>query len=111
MKNEKIYTLFIELFLALCLSLSLGTLILGGADAAANEQLAQLPKVTEVRGKGLMVAADLEESVDAPQVVLDALDAGLLLNATGPHTLRFLPPLICTCSNVDSLIARLKELL
>ena len=45
------------------------------------------------------------------RLVLAALDEGLLLNATGPHTLRFLPPLVCTQNDVDSLIARLSELL
>ena len=40
-----------------------------------------------------MVAADLQDGIDANAVVLNALGAGLLINATGPHTLRFLPPL------------------
>ena len=79
--------------------------------AYLREQLAALPQVVEVRGKGLMVAADLQDGIDAPTVVLNALEAGLLLNATGPHTLRFLPPLICTRENVDSLISRLSGLL
>jgi len=42
---------------------------------------------------------------------LAALAAGLVLNATGPHTLRFLPPLICTKEDVDALIERLGGLL
>ena len=67
--------------------------------------------MTEVRGFGLMVAADLDVSVDAGEVVLRALDEGLLLNATGPHTLRFLPPLICGKAEVDELIERLGRLL
>ena len=79
--------------------------------AYLREKLATLPQVTEVRGKGLMVACDLVDGIDANAVVLKALDTGLLLNATGPHTLRFLPPLICARDNVDSLIERLKELL
>ena len=48
------------------------------------------------QGLGLMVAADLApEAPAAPDVVARGLDAGVLLNATGPHTLRFLPPLVC----------------
>lgn len=74
-------------------------------------KLAALPHVKEVRGLGLMVAAEFEDAVDAPAVVLAALDKGLLLNATGPHTLRFLPPLICSREDVDELIARLTTLL
>ena len=73
--------------------------------------LASLPQVTEVRGLGLMVAADLDKGFDAFGVVARGLDAGLLLNATGPHTLRFLPPLVCSEADVDALIERLRTLL
>ncbi len=79
--------------------------------AYLREQLAELPHIVEVRGLGLMVAAEFDETVDAPAVVLNALNAGLLLNATGPHTLRFLPPLVCTRKDVDELIERLRNLL
>ena len=58
-----------------------------------------------------MVAAEFDEAVDAPAVVLAALKVGLLLNATGPHTLRFLPPLVCAREDVDELIERLRNLL
>jgi acetylornithine aminotransferase len=79
--------------------------------AYLQQKLSELPGVVEVRGKGLMVAADLSEGHDAPGIVLAALDKGLLLNATGPRTLRFLPPLICTKDDVDVLMQRLGELL
>ncbi len=79
--------------------------------AYLREKLAQLPHVTEVRGFGLMLAAQLDDEVDANAVVLKALDHGLLLNATGPHTLRFLPPLICEKRHVDVLVERLSLLL
>lgn len=79
--------------------------------AYLREQLAKLPHVKEVRGLGLMVATEFEDGVDAPALVLAALDEGLLLNATGPHTLRFLPPLVCAREDVDELIARLATLL
>jgi acetylornithine/N-succinyldiaminopimelate aminotransferase len=75
------------------------------------QQLSQVPGLQDVRGKGLMVACDLPEGVDAFQVVLKALDAGLLLNATGPSTLRFLPPLICEKKHVDALVAKLPALI
>ncbi len=78
--------------------------------AYLHERLAELPHIVEVRGLGLMVAAEFDDSVDAPAVVLAALDAGLLLNATGPHTLRFLPPLVCTKEDVDALMERLEQL-
>lgn len=43
MKNKILSASFVVLFLALCLSLSLGTWIFGPAEAAANERLAELP--------------------------------------------------------------------
>lgn len=79
--------------------------------AYLQERLAALPQVTEVRGLGLMVAADLDERLDAFDVVARGLDAGLLLNATGPRTLRFLPPLVCAKPDVDVLVERLGALL
>ena len=79
--------------------------------AYLQERLASLEGVVAVRGLGLMVAADLAEGLDATQIAVDALGKGLLLNATGLHTLRFLPPLICTKYEVDTLVDRLKQLL
>lgn len=76
-----------------------------------REQLAALPNIGEVRGRGLMVAADLAEGCDANAAVLAGLDSGLVFNATGPHTLRFLPPLVCTREDVDELVERLRGLL
>lgn len=89
-------------------------------DAAGNVEevgrylrgrLAELPGVVEVRGMGLMCACDLADGIDAPAVVLRGLEAGLLLNSTGPHTLRFLPPLICSKADVDELVGGLASLL
>ena len=60
---------------------------------------------------GLMLACELGEDVDAAKVVLDALGVGLLLNYTGPHTLRFLPPLVCGTAEVDELISKLPALI
>lgn len=74
-------------------------------------KLSELPHVVEVRGIGLMNAVDVDESVDAPSLVAKALGEGLLLNATGAHTLRFLPPLVCEEADVDALVERMKKLL
>ena len=93
---------------------------LAAEDAAGNaertgaylrEKLTALPQVEEVRGLGLMVACDLAEGVSAPDVVLAGLDEGLLLNFTGPRSLRFLPPLVCSKEDVDVLVQKLAALL
>src|ERR1019366_2401567 len=51
-----------------------------------------LPVIQEVRGDGLMIAAELATS--GKSVVRAALEAGLLVNCTQEKVLRFLPPLI-----------------
>ena len=79
--------------------------------AYMREKLATVPHVKEVRGVGLMNAVDLDESVDAPSLVTAALKEGLLLNATGAHTLRFLPPLVCEKSDIDTMVQRLNAML
>ena len=79
--------------------------------AYLRARLAELPDVVEVRGLGLMVAADVAEGIDANDVVLRGLGEGLVLNATGPCTLRFLPPLVCEERHVDALVEGLARLL
>jgi acetylornithine/N-succinyldiaminopimelate aminotransferase len=74
------------------------------------EGLRELPAVEAVRGRGLMVACDVR--ADAPAVVRRALlDQHLVLNATGPRTLRFLPPLVVSEAEIDEALARLAAVL
>jgi 4-aminobutyrate aminotransferase-like enzyme len=47
-----------------------------------------------------MLAFDLSDDI-APALVNAALGRGLILNATGPRTVRLVPPLIVTRSEVD----------
>ncbi len=78
--------------------------------ARLGEGLAALPGVTAVRGRGLMWAADV--SVDAPELVRRALlEERLVINATGPATIRLLPPLIVGEAEVDDALVRLGRLL
>jgi predicted acetylornithine/succinylornithine family transaminase len=71
------------------------------------EKLRAVPGVRSVRGRGLMVAAEVD--ADAPGVVRRALlDQRLVLNATGPTSVRFLPPLVITPDEVDDGVARLE---
>lgn len=68
-----------------------------------------LPLIREVRGQGLMVAAEL--AVPGKSVVRQALEAGFLMNCTQETVLRFLPPLIIERRHVDDLIAALRPIL
>jgi len=63
---------------------------------------------SEVRRLGLMAAVDLRAG-EAKQVASDALEAGILLNATSDTTLRFLPPLIVTPEEIDRVGGFLRE--
>jgi acetylornithine/N-succinyldiaminopimelate aminotransferase len=74
------------------------------------EGLRELPRVVEVRSRGLMAAVDLE--ADAPDLARRALmEQRLVVNATGPRTLRFLPPLVVEEAQIDDAIRRVAALL
>ena len=74
------------------------------------EGASELPRVVAMRARGLMVAVDVE--ADAPDTARRALlEQRLVINATGPRTLRFLPPLVVTESQIDEALGRLGALL
>jgi predicted acetylornithine/succinylornithine family transaminase len=73
--------------------------------------LHELPYVARVRGRGLMVAIDVADGVDAPALARRALlEQRLVVNATGPGTIRLEPPLIVSAEEVDEAVARLRRL-
>ena len=75
-----------------------------------RERVATLPHVVEVRGRGLMIAFDVD--VDAPEVVRRALlEQRLVVNATGPVTVRLLPPLVIGEAEVEDCVGRLGAVL
>ncbi len=70
--------------------------------------LANLPFVSTVRGRGLMLAIDLEPGRDAPELARRLLlEQRLVVNATGPATIRLEPPLIVTVDEIDQALERL----
>ncbi|HEX8977820.1 MAG TPA: acetylornithine/succinylornithine family transaminase [Solirubrobacteraceae bacterium] len=74
--------------------------------------LAALPGVSGVRGRGLMIGLDLVGGRSAPELASRALlEQRLVVNATGPATLRLEPPLIVTEAEIDQALGRLGELL
>jgi predicted acetylornithine/succinylornithine family transaminase len=58
------------------------------------------PMITEVRGKGLIRAIELDKPV-ADRIVALCLEAGLLANAVKPTALRFVPPYVVTEEELD----------
>jgi predicted acetylornithine/succinylornithine family transaminase len=74
--------------------------------------LATLPYVAAVRGRGLMLAIDIESDhahpLDAPGLARRALlEQRLVVNATGPTTVRLEPPLVVSADEIDEAVARL----
>jgi acetylornithine/N-succinyldiaminopimelate aminotransferase len=73
--------------------------------------VAEMPGVGEVRGRGLMLAFELLDG-GAPELVVRALhEQRLVLNATGPTTVRLLPPLLIDETHADDALGRLRALL
>jgi predicted acetylornithine/succinylornithine family transaminase len=73
-------------------------------------RLEETPGVLRVRQRGLMVGFDV--AGDAPGIVRRALlERRLVCNATGPETIRFLPPLVIGEAEADEAVERLAPLL
>jgi acetylornithine/N-succinyldiaminopimelate aminotransferase len=73
--------------------------------------LASLPYASRVRGRGLMLAIDVADGIDAAGLARRALlEQRLVVNATGPATIRLEPPLIVSDEEVDEAVARLGAL-
>jgi len=69
----------------------------------------RFPFIKEVRGRGLMVGMDL--SIPGKQIILDAMQDGLLLNCTHDTVLRFLPPYIVSEKEIDRAVRILQKAL
>jgi acetylornithine/N-succinyldiaminopimelate aminotransferase len=63
----------------------------------------------EVRGLGLMIGLDLD--ADCEQLIQKAAQNGVLLNNTGDHTIRLVPPLVVTKEQIDKVVNVIRELL
>ena len=68
------------------------------------------PLVTEVRGRGLIWAVELEYPV-AEQAVSDCLQAGLLLNNVKPTALRLIPPLTVSEEEIERAVEIIERVL
>jgi len=74
-------------------------------------RLEELPGVRAVRHRGLMIGFDVT-GTDAPGIVRRALlEQRLVCNATGPETIRFLPPLVIGEAEADDAVDRMAPLL
>ncbi len=67
--------------------------------------------IIDVRGKGLMIAAELDSAELAKLTVAEMMKRHILINCTSDTVLRFLPPYILERAHVDTAIAALDEIL
>jgi acetylornithine aminotransferase/acetylornithine/N-succinyldiaminopimelate aminotransferase len=65
--------------------------------------------IIDVRGKGLMIAADLDSAELGKHAVTEMLKHHVVINCTSDTTLRFLPPYIFERVHVDTTIAALDK--
>jgi acetylornithine/N-succinyldiaminopimelate aminotransferase len=81
------------------------------AGAYLTSALRGLDGVADVRGLGLLVAAELDDGISAGATTAAALDAGLVVNAITPSALRLAPSLLVTREEIDEAISILAGVL
>ncbi len=69
-----------------------------------RDGLAADPRVTEVRGEGLLIGLDLAAEVSG-EVVAAARRAGFIVNAPTPRRIRLAPPLVLTTDDANAFLA------
>ena len=70
-----------------------------------GDAASQIPGVTQVRGRGLMLGVVLDEAV-AKLVVKHGFEEGLILNAPGENVIRLTPPLVISDDEIAEAMQR-----
>jgi acetylornithine/N-succinyldiaminopimelate aminotransferase len=81
------------------------------SGAVLRHGLEALPGVVDVRGLGLLLAAELAPGLDAKSIASDLLSAGLIVNPVTPTALRVAPPLLVTEDELDAALEILGRVL
>ncbi len=84
---------------------SLGEQLLSGF----RQRLGATPGVANIRGHGLMLGIELNRP--CPELVGQALEAGLLINVTAGNIVRLLPPMIMSDVQATELVKRVSDLI
>ena len=82
----------------------------GGYLQRRLEKLSGQYGLGEVRGKGLLLALDLNKET-GPQIVEESMKQGLLINSPRKTTLRFMPALTVTRAEIDQMITILEKVI
>ena len=80
-----------------------------GAELTAK--LRTIGAVVDVRGRGLLLAAELSPELDAKKVASQLLERGLVVNGVTSHALRMAPPFTVSSEEIDEAIAIMKAVL
>ena len=84
----------------------------GALGARWSAELAAVPGVTGVRGRGLLRGVGLADAVGpAADVAAELMERGFIVNAPRPDTLRLAPPLILPDADADRFTAVLRRVL
>jgi acetylornithine aminotransferase len=75
--------------------------------AGLREKLGNVAGVREIRGRGLMLAVELDRP--CKELLQRALESGILINVTAENVVRLLPPLIFTDNEADLLVEKLDK--
>jgi acetylornithine/N-succinyldiaminopimelate aminotransferase len=81
------------------------------AGERLTKALLALQGVSDVRGAGLLLAAELEPGIESGPVATACLERGLVVNAVTPTALRFEPSLLVTDDEIDAACAVLEGVL
>lgn len=73
------------------------------------EKLKGLPHVKEVRGQGLLVGVEFDETINSVDVKHGCLERKLLITAIGSRVIRMVPPLILTEADCDKAYEIIRE--
>lgn len=74
-----------------------------------KKKLGTLPHVKEVRGKGLLVGVEFDDSISGVAVKHECMHRHLLITAIGAHIIRMIPPLIITIEDCDKAYEIIKQ--
>ena len=75
-----------------------------------KKSLSTTPGVSEVRGRGLLLAIELNRPI-AKKIAIAMLEAGVVVNAANDQTIRIAPPLIVTMPQIEKFIATFKKVM
>ena len=77
-------------------------------------KLLQVPNVTDTRGLGLLIAAEIDTEqvgMTGPEIALACLKAGLVVNGISPTAIRLAPPLTVSTDEIDEAMEKLSVVL